>query len=124
MLRFHGLFYLGELAMSEHVILIENVHIGTNRAVIILPSSKANCMTYVQCITVNAHSTACPIKALTAFALIHSKRPGKCFIRLSRNPVLTQDITSILSKLSQFLMLLQDLIKPHLLCIGGQPTYT
>ena len=37
---FHGLFHPGELAMSEHTILAENVHIGTNKVVIILATSK------------------------------------------------------------------------------------
>ena len=42
-LGFHGLFRLGELALLEHVITVENVHIGTDVATIILNSSKANC---------------------------------------------------------------------------------
>ena len=37
---FHGLLCPGDLAMSEHAILAENVHIGTNQAVIILPNPK------------------------------------------------------------------------------------
>ena len=40
---FHGLFCPGELAMSEYAILAENVHIGTNKAVIVFPTSKTNC---------------------------------------------------------------------------------
>ena len=99
---FCGLFCLGELAMSEHVILAENVHIGTNKA---MPTYKANCTCTAQHITINSHSTACPIKALTAYALIHPKRPGQFFIHLSDNPVLTQDIACILNKLSTFLNL-------------------
>ena len=116
---FHGLFYLGELAMSEHVILSENVHIGTNKVVIIFPTSKTNCTCTAQHVTINTSSTACPIKAITAYALIHPKRPGQFFIRLSGNPVLTQDIAYILNKLSAFLDLPQQLIKPNSLCIGG-----
>ena len=116
---FHGLFHPGELAMSEHAILAENVHIGTSKAVIILPTSKTKCTCTVQHITINTSSTACPIKAITAYALICPKRPGQLFIRLSGNPVLTQDIAYILNKLSAFLDLPQQLIKPHSLCIGG-----
>ena len=116
---FHGLFHPGELAMSEHVILAENVHIGTNKAVIILPTSKANCTCMAQHITINSYSTACPIKALTAYTLIYPNRPGEFFIWLSGNPVLTQDIACILNKLSTFLNLPQQLIKSHSLHIGG-----
>ena len=114
-LGFNGHFCPGELAMSEHVMLAENIHIGTNKAVIILPSSKANHMPYAQCIIVDAHHTACPIKALTWYTIIRPKTPGQLFIRLSGNPVLTQ----ILNKLSQFLKLPQDLIKLHSLTVGG-----
>ena len=88
--------------MSEHVILTENTHIGTNKAVIILPSSKANHMPYAQRITVTAQNTACPFKTLTACALICPKWPSQLFIRLSGNPVLTQDIAAVLNKLSKF----------------------
>ena len=109
----NSLLYKGELAMSENVILTENVHIGTNKAIIILPTSKANCTHSAQHITLTSQSTACPMKALTAYTLIHPKRPGQFFIRLSGNPVLTQDIAHILNKLSSFLNLPQQLIKPH-----------
>ena len=116
---FHGLFFPGELAMSEHVILAANVHIGTNKEVIILPTSKANCSHMAQHITINSYSTACPIKALTAYALIFPKRPGQFFVWLRGNPVLTQDIACILNKLLTFLNLPQQLIKLHFLHIGG-----
>ena len=115
---FHGLFHPGELAMSEHLILAENVHIGTNKMVIILPTSKANGTHNAQHITLTSQSTTCPIKALTAYTLIHPRRPGQFFIRLSGNPILTQDIVHILNKLSSFLKLPQQLIKLHSLCIG------
>ena len=92
---FHGLLHPGELAMSEHLILTENVHIGTNKVIIILPTSKANHMHSAQHIMLTSQSTTCPIKALTAYALICPKRPGKFFIRLSSNPMLTQDIAHI-----------------------------
>ena len=99
--------------------LAENVHIGTNKAIIILATSKANQMHAAQHITLTSQCTACPIKALSAHALIHPKRPGQFFIRLSGNPVLMQDIAHILNKLSSFLKLPQQLIKPHSLHIGG-----
>ena len=63
---FHGLFCLGELTMSEHAILAENVHIGTNKVVIIFPTSKTNRTCTAQHITINTYSTACSIKAITA----------------------------------------------------------
>ena len=88
--------------MAEHVILAENIHIGTNKAVIMLPASKANCMPCAQHIVVASQNIACPIKTLTACALICPKRPDQFFIKLSGNLVLTQDITAILSKLSKF----------------------
>ena len=116
---FHGLFCLGELAISDHVILAENVHIGMYKAVIILPTSKANQMCMAQHININSYSTACPVKALTAYTLIHPKRPGQFFMQLSGNPILTQDIACILNKLSTFLNLPQQLIKLHFLYIGG-----
>ena len=116
---FHGLLHPGELAMSEHVILAENGHKGTNKVIIILPTSKANCMLSAQDIMLTSQSTTCPIKALTAYALICPEIPGQFFIRLSGNPVLTQDIAHILNKLSSFLKLPQQLTKPHALRIGG-----
>ena len=115
---FQCLLCPGKLVMSEHVILTENVHISTNKAIIILPTSKANRIHSAQHIMLTSQSTACPIKALTAHALICLKRPGHFFIRLSGNPVLTQDIAHILSKLSSFLKLPKQLIKPHSLHIG------
>ena len=120
---FHGLFHPGELAMSEHAILAENVYIDTNKAVIILPTSKANHTCTAQHITINSYSTACPIKALTAYALICPKRPGQFFIRLSGNPVLTQDIAYILNKLSAFLNLARKLINCTHCASVGQCTY-
>ena len=63
--------------MSEHVMLAENVHIGTNKAIIILPTSKAKHMRAAQHITLTSQCTACPIKALSAYALINPKRPGQ-----------------------------------------------
>ena len=100
---FHSLFHPRELAMSEHAILAENVHIGTNKVVIVLPTFKTNCTCTAQHITISTSSKACPIKAITAYALICPKRPGKFFIRHSSNPVLPQDIAYILNKLSAFL---------------------
>ena len=105
--------------MSEHVILAENIHIGTNKVVIMLPLSKANRIPYTQRIIVTAQNTACPIQALTAYVLICPKRLGQFFIRLSGNPVLTQDIAAILSKMPKFLNLPHYLIKLHSLQIGG-----
>ena len=105
--------------MSEHVILAENVHIGTNKAVIILPTSKANCTHHPQHIIINSCTTACPIKALTAVALVCPQRQGQFFIRLSGNPVITQDIAGILNKLAVFLNIPPQLIKPHSLRISG-----
>ena len=116
---FHGLFQTGELAMSEHVILAENVHISTNKAVIILPTSKAYHTHHPQHITINSCITACPIKALTAYALVHPQRQGQFFVRLSGNPVVTQDIAGIYNKLAVFLNLPPQLTKPHSLRIGG-----
>ena len=84
---FYDLFSPGELAMSEYVILAENLHIGTNKGIIILPTSKANHTHSAQHIMLTSQSTACPIKALTAYALILPKWPGQFFIRLSGNPV-------------------------------------
>ena len=75
--------------MLEHVMLAKNVHIGTKKAVIILPTSKANHTHAAQHITLIFQCTACPIKALSAYVLICPKRPGQFFIRLSGNPVLT-----------------------------------
>ena len=66
---FHGLLHPGELAMSEHVILAENMHIGTNKVVIILPTSKANHMHSAQHIMLTSQSTACP------WQLMHSSTP-------------------------------------------------
>ena len=100
---FHGLLHPGELALSEHVILAENVHICANKVVIILPTSKANCTHTAQHITLTSQSNACPIKALTAYTLIRPRRPGQFFIRLSGNPILTQEIVYILNKLFSFL---------------------
>ena len=119
MVGFYGLFCPGELVMSEHVILAENIHIGTTKVIIILLTSKANYTHSAQHIMLTSQSTACPIKALTVYALIHPKRPGQFFIRLSGNLVLMQDIAHILNKLSSFLKLPQELIKPHSLHIGG-----
>ena len=57
MVGVYGLLHPGELAMSEHVILAENVHIGTNKAIIILSTSKL--------IAHTQHSTLYfPLKAL------------------------------------------------------------
>ena len=56
--------------MSQYAILAENVHIGI-KTVIILPTSKTNHTCTAQHITINASSTACPIKAITAYALIY-----------------------------------------------------
>ena len=65
------------------------MHIGTNKVQIILPTSKTNHTTTAQHVTINASSTACPVKAITAYTSIHPKRPGQFFIQLSGNPVLT-----------------------------------
>ena len=72
-LGFHGLCRPGELALSKHVIVADNVHIGTNKATIILHSSKANHTGMVQQITVNATHIACPVKALTTYVIICPK---------------------------------------------------
>ena len=96
-----------------------NIHIGTNKEIIILPSSKANHTHNAQHIMLTSQSTVCPIEALTTYALIHPRRPDQSFIRLSGNPVLTQDIVHILNKLSSFLKLPRQLIKPHSLHIDG-----
>ena len=85
----------------------------------VLLSSKVNHMPHPQCVTIYAQPTVCPIKCLTACALIRSKWLGQFFIKLSGNLVLTQDVAAILTKLANFLCLPQDLIKPHSLCIGG-----
>ena len=86
---------------------------------IILPTSKTNHTHSAQHIMLTSQSTEYPIKALTAYALIHPKQPGQFFIRLSGNPVLMQDIAHVLNKLSSFLKLPQQLIKLHSLHIGG-----
>ena len=118
MVGFYSLFCPGELAMLEHVILGDNIYIGTNKVIIFLPTSKANHTHSAQYITLTSQSMACPIRAFTAYALIHPKWPSQFFIRLSGNPVLMQDIAPILNKLSSFLKLPQQLIKPYSLCIG------
>ena len=41
-LGFHGLFRPGELTFSPHTITVHNVHIRSNKASILLPSSKTN----------------------------------------------------------------------------------
>ena len=110
--------------MSEHVILAENIHIGTNKAIFILFTCKANCMRSAQHITFTPQSTVCPIKALTACVLIHPKWPGQCFNRLSGNPVFMQDIAHILNKLSSFLNCHNSLLNQILCMSVGHPIFT
>ena len=96
---------------------------NTNKVVIIFPTSKTNSTCTVQHVTINTSSTACLIKAITAYALIHPKRPGQFFIRLSGYPFFTQDSAYILNKLSAFWTCHSSSLNCTLCALVGQPIY-
>ena len=118
-LGFHSLFRPGELTFSPHAISVHNVHIGSHRASILLPSSKSNHSGMPQQIIVHASNIACAVATLTAYVKSHLPKPGQLFIKLKVAPVFLQDLVAILTKLAAFLNLPQQLIKPHSLRIGG-----
>ena len=67
---------------SPHAIAVHNVHIRSNRASIILPSSKSNHSSMPQQIIVHTSNIACPISNLTAYVKSCPPKPGQLFIKL------------------------------------------
>ena len=99
--------------------LAKNVHIGTNKVIIILPTSKANHIMQHNTLHLPPNVLHVQLKHYQLMCSSILKGLANFFIRLSGNPVLMQDIAHILNKLSSFLKLPQQLIIPHSLHIGG-----
>ena len=77
-------------------------------------------MHIAQRVVIDKHcSNFCPIKLLKNFLTVRPQVGGPLFVKLDGSPVFTNDVANILTQLALFLNLPHNLIKQHLLRIGG-----
>ena len=117
---FHGLFRPGELTYSQHSITVNTVHVSASCIVVVLLTSKANCMHIAQRAVIDKHcSNFCPVQLLKNFFTIRPQVGGPLFVKLDGSPVFAKDVANILTQLALFLNFPHNLIKLHSLRIGG-----
>ena len=119
-LGFHALLRPGELTDSPHAIQSDRILITNTSVMFHLDTSKCNQAGPPQLLTVNAiPSITCPVAALKTYLYYRPIRKGPLFLRPDGETVKYMDLARILNKLSEFLQLPRDFIKPHSLRIGG-----
>ena len=118
---FFGLFCPGELTISQHVILWANIQCDQNLIFVRMESSKCNKTSTPQLLHIYQEPYAvCPLKAMQNYLSMHPTiNEGPLFIHLDGQLVTRSQLSRILDKLSVFLNLPHQVIKPHLLWIGG-----
>ena len=105
-LGFFGLFHLGELTFSQHVMQVDNVTISYLTVVIWLQSLKTNCSRQPQKVTVYTQPTVvCPISALANYLQTRPYIPGPLFVKSDGQAVHYNDLFNINHKLARFLQL-------------------
>ena len=120
-LGFFGLFHPGKLTLSQHVILCINMQLNQDSIYIRLESSKCNKTTTPQLLHICRQPyQVCPVAAVNSYLAIWPVAIGvPLFIHPDGNPVTRAHLGSILDKLSLFLQLPHQVIKPHSLRISG-----
>ena len=120
-LGFFGLFHLGELTLSQHVILCINMQLNQDLIYIRLELSKFNKTISPQLLHICRQPyQVCPVAAVNSYLTIQPVTIGSpLFIHPDGNPVAIAHLGSILDKLSLFLQPPHQVIKPHSLRIGG-----
>ena len=127
-LGFFGLFSPSELTVSQHVICFNNIQCAADWVLIKMDSSKCNKMVTPQLLRVHKQLYAvCPVRALQNYlAMRPAIQDSPLFIHLDSQPVTSHEspvmraqLGGMLSKLSIFLNLPHQVIKPHSLRIGG-----
>ena len=117
---FFGLLRPGEMAKSEHALLVQNVYFAQDKVVCFLPTSKTNKGPIPQ--TVHLHkqpNLMCPVSAMINYSKIRALKAGQYFIKEDGASIANSDLASILHHLAQFLGLPHHHFKPHSLHIGG-----
>ena len=116
-----GLFCPGELTLSQHVILCINTQLNQDLISIRLESSKCNKTMSPQLLHICRQPyQVCLVAAVNSYLTIWPVTiGGPSFIHPYGNLVTRAHLGSILDKLSLFLQLPHQVIKPHSLRIGG-----
>ena len=120
-LGFFGLFWPGELTLSQHVICFNNIQCVVDWVLIKMDSSKCNKTITPQLLRVHSQPyTVCLVRALQNYlAMRPAINGGPLFIYPDLQPVTRAQLGGILDKLSIFLNLPHQVIKPHSLRIGS-----
>ena len=120
-LDFFGLFCPSELTLSPHVILHINTQLNQDSIYIRLESSKCNKTMTPQLLWIcQKPYQVCLVAAVNSYLTIWPATiSSPLFAHPDGHPVTRAHLSSILDKLSIFLQLLHQVIKPHSLRIGG-----
>ena len=116
-----GFFCPGELTLSLHVILCINTQLNQDLIYIRLESSQCNKMMTPQLLWICRQPyQVWPVAAVNRCLAIRPVTLGSpLFIHPDGNPVTRAHLGNMLDKLSSFLQLPHQVIKPHSLRIGG-----
>ena len=117
---FFSLFRPGEMVLSEHALLANNVCISNTRVVCLLPTSKTHKGPIPQMVHLYKQpNIACLVSAFSEFARVRPPWLGQFFIKVDGNPLNSGDLANMLCCLSEFLNLPHQHIKLHSLRIRG-----
>ena len=117
-LGFFGLFRPGELMLSQHAILIENVFLLPNAVRVVLLTSKSS-RKFPQPVDVPIQESCCPKAMLWQFLQIRPPSRGQLYIHQDGSPVTYNNLVQIFKGLCAFLNLPPGQFTPHSLHIGG-----
>ena len=120
-LGFFRLFRPGELTLSQHVICFNNIQCAVDWVLIKMDSSKCNKTVTPQLLRVHSQLyTVCPVRALQNYLAMRPAINGSpLFIHPDLQLVTRAQLGGILERLSIFLNLPHQVIKPHSIRIGG-----
>ena len=134
---YYGLFRIGEITLSDHVIQVGNVHVGTNKKklMFVLRSSKTHGLDKKpQIVKINATQISeqklmrtplinsfCPFQAMDQYITLRRSRKNDCepfFIFKDCSPVMGQQYRKVIKKCIKHLGLQENLYSAHSTRVG------
>ena len=124
-LDFFGLLRPGKLTTSPHAIQFVNIQCTGQSVLIKMDSSKCNKTATPQLLWVCSQPyNMCPVQAVSNYlAMRPNIKAGQLLLTQMASQWSRAQLASILDKLSVFLNLPHQVIKPHSLCIGAPQIY-